>query len=48
MVKKNKNPLNIDFKKCIVEDCLLQVRDVTNIDKPELSTYGLCFNVLSR
>lgn len=36
MVKISQNPLKIDFKKCIVENRLLQIRDTKNIDVPTL------------
>lgn len=39
MVKKALNPLKIDFKKCIVEDCLLQIRNEKNLEEPELSMF---------
>ncbi|AGO11007.1 AaceriAFR493Cp [[Ashbya] aceris (nom. inval.)] len=37
MVKKHQNPLKIDFKTCIVEDVLLQVRDSKHVDTPDLA-----------
>ncbi|AAS53864.1 AFR493Cp [Eremothecium gossypii ATCC 10895] len=37
MVKKHQNPLKIDFKRCIVEDVLLQIRDSKHIDTPDLA-----------
>lgn len=36
MVKKSCNPLKIDYKKCIVEDRLLQVKRSRNVDTPDL------------
>lgn len=36
MVKKNSNPLKIDYKKCIVEDRLLQVKRSKNVTIPDL------------
>lgn len=39
MVKKALNPLKIDFKKCIIEDRLLQIRNENNVDEPELGMY---------
>lgn len=36
MVKKIHNPLKIDYKKCIIEDKLLQIRDIKNANTPEL------------
>ncbi|QEU59538.1 Tad3 [Kluyveromyces lactis] len=36
MVKKHLNPTKIDFIKCIVEDCLWQIRDTKNVDVPDL------------
>lgn len=32
MVKKSLNPVKIDYKKCIVENRLLQIRNDKNID----------------
>lgn len=37
MVKKAFNPLYIDFKKCVVDGCLLQIRNEKHIDLPDLS-----------
>lgn len=36
MVKKHLNPTKIDFIKCVVEGCLLQVRNTNTVDIPDL------------
>ncbi|AMD21503.1 HER225Wp [Eremothecium sinecaudum] len=36
MVKKHLNSIKIDFKKCIIEDCLLQIRNLKHINEPDL------------
>ncbi|CAL9727698.1 tRNA-specific adenosine deaminase subunit Tad3p [Monosporozyma unispora] len=38
MVKKECNPLHIDYKKCIIEDKLLQVKHSLNNNVPDLTT----------
>ncbi|QLQ80464.1 hypothetical protein HG537_0D04640 [Torulaspora globosa] len=37
MVKKALNPLKIDYKKCIIEDRLLQIRSKQNLNEPDLA-----------
>lgn len=41
MVKKALNPLRIDYKKCIVEERLLQIRNKDNLHEPDLCTYAI-------
>lgn len=36
MVKKINNPLHIDYEKCIIESCLLQIKKNVDKDVPEL------------